>query len=595
MKYIYGILLLSFSAWGQQSSPVLDPNKYTVCAITINSDDEKKVFDAQVKKHPNKFNPVVELTDFNGGSDWFKKSCESGIKCDQLVISGHFGGDFFSEKGDKSLKLKDLEAASCNKTCEGVLKNPMEVFLFGCNTLSNKDEDSRTPAQYLQVLLNDGIPLARAEMVVESRYGNIGDSHRGTMQRIFSGEQKQIYGFDSIGPSGKNVKGFLNNYFVQVSAPKRLELLESKRLMEKVDLTNKILANNLKTTAFTQCAAGDENDPVTKNLCDLQNEKLSVEKRLDLIHSLMGQENYLGYLPAINTFFSHHNPKYFSENEKKELALISENKIIKDQIIGLIDKTKSIGLKNEWASFAANIGFITPEEQIRAVKASVTSAFDKKISDDMLNIICHLDYSIKSKLNITLTDIKNKDWGNNELNVLNCLEIKDKDIFQHVADRLKLQKDQWAIVSSADFLINNKTFEPKVDPAAIAKVKTLIASNNSNLNYSALRFMAVYSPKDPVLHARVLSLITSNIEDNLQSAIRAAIEMKDADPKFFKPILQVMKTSKDTYTAGMGVDYFTLKKVKDPQVISELRLMVENKNIDQYDRTRLKDYLATIK
>jgi hypothetical protein len=386
----------------------------------------------------------------------------------------------------------------------------------------------------------------------------------------------------------------LNNYFVQVSAPKRLELLESKRLMEKVDLTNKILANNLKTTAFTQCAAGDENDPVTKNLCDLQNEKLSVEKRLDLIHSLMGQENYLGYLPAINTFFSHHNPKYFSENEKKELALISENKIIKDQIIGLIDKTKSIGLKNEWASFAANIGFITPEEQIRAVKASVTSAFDKKISDDMLNIICHLDYSIKSKLNITLTDIKNKDWGNNELNVLNCLEIKDKDIYQHVADRLKLQKDQWAIVSSADFLINNKTFEPKVDPAAIAKVKTLIASNNSNLNYSALRFMAVYSPKDPVLHARVLSLITSNIEDNLQSAIRAAIEMKDADPKFFKPILQVMKTSKDTYTAGMGVDYFTLKKVKDPQVISELRLMVENKNIDQYDRTRLKDYLATI-
>lgn len=595
MKYFYGVIFLSFSAWAQQSSPVLDPNKYTVCAITINSDDEKKVFDAQIKKHPNKFNPIVELTDFNGGSDWFKKSCESGIKCDQLVISGHFGGDFFSEKGDKNLQLKELEAASCNKSCEGVLKNPLEVFLFGCNTLSNKDEDSRTPAQYLQVLLRDGIPLARAEMVVESRYGSIGDSHRGTMQRIFSGEKKQIYGFDSIGPSGKNVKGFLNNYFAQVSAPKRLELLESKRLMDKVDLTNKTLANSLKTTAFTQCAAGDANDPVTKNLCDLQDENISVEKRLDLIHSLMAQENYLGYLPAINTFFTTHDPKSFTEVEKKELALIAENKIIKDQIVGLINKTKSIGLKSEWSSFAANVGFITPEEQLKIVKASVTSAFDKKLTEDMLNIFCSLNYNVKEKLNITFSDIKYKDWGNNELYALSCLEVKDKAIAEHVANRVKLQKDQWGILASADFIYSNKNLLPNLDPTAIAKFKSLMASNDPNINYSPLRVLATYAPNDPTLQSRIQSLMISPNEENQQSAIKACTEMEVVNPRHFKPILYILKSAKDPYTRNTAMGYLLAKKVNDPQVINELQAMLQSKELEDYDKARIKDFLEQIK
>lgn len=98
LKYL-SLFILSFSAFAQDSSPKLDPNKYTICAITINSDDEKKVFQNYTSKHPAKFNPVVELTTLGDQSNWFKKACESGIKCDQLIISGHFAGSFFSEEG----------------------------------------------------------------------------------------------------------------------------------------------------------------------------------------------------------------------------------------------------------------------------------------------------------------------------------------------------------------------------------------------------------------------------------------------------------------------------------------------------------------
>ena len=88
-----------------------------------------------------------------GEGDWFDKACASGIRCDQLVISGHFGGTFFGMSGN-ALSLSTLEAKGCSKSCEGILSHPYEVFLFGCNTLSGKEKDSRTPEQHLQILQN---------------------------------------------------------------------------------------------------------------------------------------------------------------------------------------------------------------------------------------------------------------------------------------------------------------------------------------------------------------------------------------------------------------------------------------------------------
>ena len=72
---IFLMLLFLFWLHAADYSPVIDPDKFTVCAITINSDDEKKVFEREMKKHPNKFNPIVELTNFGQEGEWFQKSC----------------------------------------------------------------------------------------------------------------------------------------------------------------------------------------------------------------------------------------------------------------------------------------------------------------------------------------------------------------------------------------------------------------------------------------------------------------------------------------------------------------------------------------
>ncbi len=112
--------------------------KKTVCSMVINSADEINAFKSALS--PNAFD-FVELTQNKKDSaDWFRNSCAAKIQSDILVISGHFAGTFFGESG-LNLPINDLESASCRSECDGILKRPKEVFLFGCNTLAGKKAD----------------------------------------------------------------------------------------------------------------------------------------------------------------------------------------------------------------------------------------------------------------------------------------------------------------------------------------------------------------------------------------------------------------------------------------------------------------------
>ena len=127
--------------------------KPTICTVTINSSEEKEVFQSHLGEDFN----FVELTDFATRSvldtgygnipqgpeiynDWFLRACQKGVECDILVISGHFGGSFFGSSG-LHLGLTELQSRSCQQACDGILKKPKEVFLFGCNTTAGKDQD----------------------------------------------------------------------------------------------------------------------------------------------------------------------------------------------------------------------------------------------------------------------------------------------------------------------------------------------------------------------------------------------------------------------------------------------------------------------
>jgi hypothetical protein len=175
----------------------LSAHALTVCTMTFNSADEKavlkSVYNSSVHKH-------IELVPNNKDPHWFKKACQSRVRCDVLLLSGHFGGMFFGEKSSSLLGLDELEKASCDQSCDGIL-GAKEVYLMGCNTLATKTPDHRSIGQYLQVLVQDGFPRNLAEEVVASRYVNYGLGISERMSIAFRNSQ-ELFGFSSTGPLG---------------------------------------------------------------------------------------------------------------------------------------------------------------------------------------------------------------------------------------------------------------------------------------------------------------------------------------------------------------------------------------------------------
>src|SRR5438105_14964955 len=148
-------------------------DKKTVCTITVNSPDEKEIFRRSLPQDDFQFVELVE----RGRPDWLASACRKDVRCDVLLISGHFddGTEFYSDRLDvrEFLPVGEMERVSCSDSCPGLFSQLKEVYLFGCNTLnaeamrsaSGEIARSLVPSGYSQV---DADRLAR---VVGERHG----------------------------------------------------------------------------------------------------------------------------------------------------------------------------------------------------------------------------------------------------------------------------------------------------------------------------------------------------------------------------------------------------------------------------------------
>src|SRR5262245_58774615 len=153
------------------SNPTVSARR-TVCVVSFNSTDEVEVFRSLLPRdqfdfidlsprssgEPASSTRTASTADPAGpspGQSWILDRCRPELQCDVVVYSAEFAGRFFGKQGF-SLSLQEMEEAACQPRCQGLFQHPQEVFLLGCNTLATKDQDSRTPDEYLQVLLDHG-------------------------------------------------------------------------------------------------------------------------------------------------------------------------------------------------------------------------------------------------------------------------------------------------------------------------------------------------------------------------------------------------------------------------------------------------------
>lgn len=421
---------------------------YHVCSVSINSTNEINAFK---KKLGNKNFVYHELTDFASGggqygdSTWFESACHSGVQCDVMIVSGHFGGHFFGESSGTSLSLDDLERFSCNTVCDGILKRPREIFLFGCNTLADKDKDKRTPQEYLQVLLEDGIDRQQAERVVSARYSPLGHSFKDRMRRVFSGAN-HLYGFDSVGPAGNTVESRVYDYLNLIpdyhSHLLRLHTESMLNTMERAQSASENPAWNsaMKGTHYAQCSGLKASDPDYQDkekICRLFKDEIPIEQRMQLAFEMVDSEKRLSYLPSIERFLNGLDFNSLSSEAKGILQRIKNHPVAKKEADLIIDSLESTPVHMmDMIKFAQKVEWMS-ESQAKAREDVLIKKLLAQSTVEDVDAIC----SISKKYKIR-DDYGPENFGGDGINQTNeiaaagCLHSSHPQVIKQIHSQL---------------------------------------------------------------------------------------------------------------------------------------------------------------
>ena len=199
----------------------------TVCTITVNSPDEREVFREFLPAERFDF---VELAE-RGEREWLGAACRRGVKCDVLVISGHFAGEaFYSSQHGEHLAVDEMERVACGDACSGLFSQLKEVYLFGCDTLKPEPVKSAMP-EAIRDLVRAGESRAAAERIARAASERHGESARDRMRRIFA-NVPVIYGFSSLAPYGRVAGPMLRRHFESAGVEEVGSGLPSARLVK---------------------------------------------------------------------------------------------------------------------------------------------------------------------------------------------------------------------------------------------------------------------------------------------------------------------------------------------------------------------------
>ncbi len=319
----------------------------TVCSITVNSPDERDAFRKYLP--PGKYN-FVELLD-RKHDEWMGKACERRVQCDVLVISGHFnaGETFYSDKVDveASLKMDELERASCSGSCPSLFAHLKEVYLFGCESL-NPD-----PSRYA------------------SAYG---ESGRERMRRIFS-NVPVIYGFSSAAPVGPTASMLLGRYFSAGGASEVGSGHTSERLLRVFGRNHMVAIRGAR-----------DSDPGTserRQICEFFDDRESAAAKLHSIHTMIRSDPELGrkYLARIESLLgSLTEAQRDAPDFRHRLAEMGTDDETRDRFLALARASHPFGVRARMVQLAARIGWLQPQAEHDELAALV---------GDMLGSVTH--------------------------------------------------------------------------------------------------------------------------------------------------------------------------------------------------------------
>lgn len=417
-------------------------DKKTVCSITLNSNDEIELFKKHLPASEWNFTELVPTPDQPENQNWFSQACEKKVRCDILVVSGHFAGTFFGSSKYK-LPIQQLETKSCDESCSGILHQPKEVFLFGCNTLATKEKDNRSPEEYLQVLIQDGFSATQASQIVSFRYSGFGDSFKSRMSQVFA-KSPRIYGFSSKGPSGKTIEPLLNKYLL--SSQNDYQNFTPYFENQKSNLQkNEKLFSSLKATSLVQASGSILNlkNAEEKPYCYLQSDRVNNESKLLYIKKLFNENKAMGLLDHIQNYLhpivqAAQVQKNLSPAELQILKSLTDDKKIKSDLVRLLELQGDIylPLKSNVIQTLTDLQFIDQSYAANAFNKLLN--LNSPFSDQKKDMLCGSQFNIQLPVNV----VPKERW--NEMNFLvslMCLRPKNSDIQNKFVEIMQTHPD----------------------------------------------------------------------------------------------------------------------------------------------------------
>jgi len=262
------------------STPNAEAARKTVCTITVNSPDEKDFLRRTLPRDEFDFVELVE----RGRPDWLASACRSGVRCDVLLISGHFDGgtQFYSDRlhVDEYLPVDEMERVACSASCPGLFSQLKEVYLMGCNTLDA--QPMRTAGGEIErSLVRAGYSKADAGQMTLTLGARHAESNRDRMRNIFK-DVPVIYGFSSKAPLGPFAAATLQKYFQSGPPGEFGSGRPSGRLLS--------LFAPVSMTVVNGASDDDVHATFRRDACHFADDRLSSAQKLAFVHKLLRRD-----------------------------------------------------------------------------------------------------------------------------------------------------------------------------------------------------------------------------------------------------------------------------------------------------------------
>ncbi len=363
-------------------SPAASAAPKTVCTVTINSPDEKDAFQRHL---PRGEYPFVELVP-RGKPDWLAAARKRGVRCDALIISGHFddGTEFYTDRIDdrEFLTVHELQQSSCSAAANGLFAQLKEVYLFGCNTLKSEPRHTAS-AEIARSLLRAGQPPAEAERMSTLLSDRYGQSNRDRLRHIFK-DVPVLYGFSSKAPLGRSAGPLLDRYFQTAPTGEVASGRASATLLKLFGPSSMIAVAGL--------TEADPHAAMRQDMCGLVDEGSARTHKVAVLHALLRRD-----VTEVRMFLDH--IERFSASmgaaERREpevaaaLGAIASDHASRDRYLAFARDADDAAVQTRMTTLAKDLGWLSAaQEQAEFVRMLADRMARGNLGRSEVDLVC---------------------------------------------------------------------------------------------------------------------------------------------------------------------------------------------------------------